>query len=57
MVLKSIVKDITKRLPLFESQKNMAFLYIEQRFDELTDKIRTAIENILKNELAKVLNK
>ena len=57
LVLNSIIKDITKKLPLFEAHKDMAFLYVEQKIDELTEKVRAAIAEIVKNELAKVLNK
>ena len=53
-VLKSIIKDITKQLPKY---KEMALIYVEQNKDEIIDKVKKAIEDIVKNELAKVLNK
>lgn len=53
-ILKSIIKDITKQLPKY---KNMALVYIEEHKDEIIDKVKKAIEDIIKNELAKVLNK
>lgn len=54
IVLKSIIKDITKQLKM---NKDMALLYIEQNKDEIIDKVKKAIGEIIKNELAKVLNK
>lgn len=54
IVLKSIIKDITKQLKM---NKDMALLYIEQNKDEILDKVKRAIGEIIKNELAKVLNK
>ena len=54
MVLKSIIKDVTKELPKY---KEMALIYIEQNKDEILDKVKKAIADIVKNELAKVLNK
>ena len=53
-ILKSIIKDITKQLPKY---KDMALIYVEQHKDEIIEKVRKAIEDIVKNELAKVLNK
>lgn len=53
-ILKSIIKDITKQLPKY---KEMALIYVEQHKDELIEKVKKAIEDIVKNELAKVLNK
>lgn len=53
-ILKSIIKDITKQLPKY---KEMALIYVEQNKDEIIDKVKKAIEDIVKNELAKVLNK
>ena len=53
-VLKSIIKDITKELPKY---KEMALIYVEQNKDEILDKVKKAIADIVKNELAKVLNK
>ncbi len=53
-LLKSIIKDITKQLPKY---KEMALIYVEQNKDEIIDKVKKAIEEIVKNELAKVLNK
>ena len=54
IVLKSIIKDITKQLKM---NKDMALLYIEQNKDEIIDKVKRNIAEIIKNELAKVLNK
>lgn len=54
LVLKSIIKDITKQMPKY---KEMALIYIEQNKDEIIDKVKKAIAEIIKNELAKVLNK
>ena len=53
-ILKSIIKDITKNLPKY---KEMALIYVEQHKDEIIEKVKKAIEDIIKNELAKVLNK
>ena len=53
-ILKSIIKDITKQIPRY---KEMALIYVEQNKDEIIDKVKKAIEDIVKNELAKVLNK
>lgn len=53
-VLKSIIKDITKQIPKY---KEMALIYVEQNKDEIIDKVKKAIDEIVKNELAKVLNK
>ena len=54
LVLKSIIKDITKQIPKY---KEMALIYVEQNKDEIIDKVKKAIFDIVKNELAKVLNK
>ena len=54
IVLKYIIKDITKQLKM---NKDMALLYIEQNKDEIIDKVKRNIAEIIKNELAKVLNK
>ena len=54
LVLKSIIKDITKQMP---KCKEMALIYVEQNKDEIIDKVKKAIADIVKNELAKVLNK
>lgn len=53
-ILKSIIKDITKKLPTY---KSMALAYIEEHKDELIERVENAIKEIIKNELAKVLNK
>ena len=53
-ILKSIIKDITKSLPM---HKELALAYIEMHKDEVIDKVKNAITEIIKNELAKVLNK
>ena len=54
LVLKSIIKDVTKQIPKY---KDMALIYVEQNKDEIIDKVKKAIGDIVKNELAKVLNK
>lgn len=54
LVLKSIIKDITKQMPKY---KEMALIYVEQNKDEIIDKVKRNIAEIIKNELAKVLNK
>ena len=54
LVLKSIIKDITKQMPKY---KEMALIYVEKNKDEIIDKVKKAIGDIVKNELAKVLNK
>lgn len=54
LVLKSIIKDITKQIPKY---KEMALIYVEQNKDEIIDKVKRNIAEIIKNELAKVLNK
>lgn len=53
-ILKSIIKDITKNLPRY---KEIALIYVEEHKDEIIEKVKKAIEDIIKNELAKVLNK
>lgn len=53
-ILKSIIKDITKNLPKY---KEIALIYVEEHKDEIIEKVKKAIEDIIKNELAKVLNK
>lgn len=53
-ILKSIIKDFTKELPKY---KDIALLYIEQHKDEILDKVKDAIKEVVKNELAKALNK
>lgn len=53
-ILKSIIKDITKQLPRY---KEMALIYVEQHFDDILDRVKKAITDIIQNELAKVLNK
>ena len=54
LVLKSIIKDITKQMPKY---RDMALIYVEQNKDEIIEKVKKAIGEIIKNELAKVLNK
>lgn len=49
-VLKSILKDIIKKMPKY---KSIAFEHLES----VVDKIVSNIEGIIDNELAKVLNK
>jgi hypothetical protein len=53
-ILKSIIKDIVKQMPKY---KEHAMIYINEHKDEIIDKVKKAIEDIIKNELAKVLNK
>ena len=53
-ILKSIIKDVTKQLPKY---KEMALVYVEQNKDEIIDKVKNAIKDVVQNELAKVLNK
>lgn len=53
-VLKSIIKDITKQLPKY---KDLALIYFEQNKDEIIDKVKEAIADIIKKELARALNK
>ena len=57
IVLTSIIKDVTKKLPIPSVQKGMAILYVAQNIDDIIEKIKKAIADILQNELAKVLNK
>ena len=54
LVLKSIIKDITKELPKY---KDMALLYVEEHKDEILTKVRKAIRSVIENEIAKVINK
>ena len=54
LVLKSIIKDITKQMPKY---KDIALIYVEKNKDEIIEKVKKAIGEIIKNELAKVLNK
>ena len=53
-ILKSFIKDITKEMPKY---KDLALIYIEEHKDEIIDKVKKAIGDIVKNELAKALNK
>lgn len=53
-LLKSIIKDITKKLPKYKEE---ALLFIEQHTDEVIDKVTEAIKKIVEAELAKHLNK
>lgn len=53
-VLKSIIKDITKQLPMY---KEIAELYIEQHKDEVINKVKEAIKNVIEQEIAKMFNK
>lgn len=53
-ILKSIIKDIIKELPRY---KEMALIYVEQHSDDILDRVKKAIVDIIQNELAKVLNK
>ena len=49
-ILKSIIKDVTKKMPKY---KSVAFEHLEK----VANKIVENLENIIDNELAKVLNK
>lgn len=49
-ILKSIIKDVIKKMPKY---KNVAFEHLEK----VANKIVKNIENIIDNELAKILNK
>lgn len=53
-ILKSIIKDFIKEMPRY---KEMALLYLEQHSDDILDRVKKAIIDIVQNELAKVLNK
>lgn len=53
-ILKSIIKDITKQLPRY---KELALVYVEKHADDILDRVKKAIIDIVQNELAKVLNK
>jgi len=53
-ILKSLIKDVVKNMPKY---KEHALICIEEHKDEILEKIKKAIEDIVKNELAKVLNK
>ena len=53
-ILKSIIKDIAKKLPQYKEQ---ALLYVEMHKDEVIEKVKKAITEIIKNEIAKVVNK
>lgn len=53
-ILKSIIKDITKKLPRYKEE---ALLYLEQHQDEIIHHVERSIFDIIQNELAKVLNK
>lgn len=53
-LLKSIIKDITKKLPKYKQE---ALLFVEEHKDEVIDKVTEAIKNIVEVELAKHLNK
>ena len=49
-ILKSIIKDLIKKMPKY---KNVAFEHLEN----VVNKIVENLENIVDNELAKILNK
>lgn len=53
-ILKSIINDIAKELPRY---KEIALVYIEEHKDEIIDRVKKAIADIIQNELARVLNK
>lgn len=50
-VLKSIINDIVKDMPKY---KDLALMFIEQRSDELLNKIHEAIKNLIISEIEKV---
>lgn len=54
LVLRSIIKDVTKEFPKY---KDMALIYIDQNKEEILDKVKKAIADVIKFELAKVFNK
>ena len=54
LVLRSIIKDVTKEFPKY---KEMALIYIDQNKEEIIDKVKKAIADVIKFELAKVFNK
>lgn len=53
-ILKSIIDDAIKQLPKY---KDIAVLYIEQHKDEILDKVKEAIKNVIEAEIAKAFNK
>lgn len=53
-VLKSTIKDLTKELPKY---KDIALIYIEEHKDEVLAKVKEAIIDVVKKEIAKALNK
>ena len=53
-ILKSIIKDIIKQLP---KHKEEALIYIEKNKDKIIEKVIKAIQDIIKNEVAKAVNK
>lgn len=53
-ILKSIIKDLTKELPKY---KEIAELYVDQHKDEVLEKVRNAIIEVIKNEVAKAFCK
>ena len=40
IVLTSIIKDVTKKLPIPSVQKGMAILYVAQNIDDIIEKIK-----------------
>jgi len=52
-VLKSIVKDIVKKLPIY---KDKALDFVEEHIDEILQKIKDAIINIIETEFKKHLD-
>lgn len=54
LILKSIIKDVTKELPKY---KDFAILYLEEHKDEILDKVIGAIKDIVNKEIAKAINK
>ena len=53
-LLKSIIKDIIKKMPKY---KNIAFEHFENIVEDIVKKVKKTIEGIIDNEMAKVLNK
>jgi predicted ATP-dependent Lon-type protease len=49
-LLKSIVKDITKQLPKY---REMALIYIDEHKDEVLEKVKEAIKNIVEERYLK----
>jgi hypothetical protein len=53
-ILKSIINDIAKELPRY---KEIALDYVNKHSDDILDRVKKAIIDLIQNELARVLNK